>query len=142
MVYTGTITLSAKGFCDIINITDDVASIVDRAGIEAGVAVVFAHGSTCSVTTIEYEPGVVEDLRRAINLIAPEDMTYRHNERWGDGNGFSHVRSALMKPSISVPVIGGKLYLGTWQQVVFLDFDNKVRNRELAVQVIGESADE
>jgi len=138
MVYTGTISLESRGFCHVLDITEDVESVVGSSGVAEGVAVVFTRGSTCSVTTIEYEPGAVEDLRRALNHIAPEDASYRHNERWGDGNGFSHVRSALMKPSLSIPVIGGKLSLGTWQQIVFLDFDNRERTRELIVQVMGE----
>lgn len=138
MVYSGSISLSARGYCDIIDITPEVISIAGRSGITDGVAVIFARGSTCAVTTLEYEPGAVDDLKRAINLIAPEDATYRHNERWGDGNGFSHVRAALMKPSISLPLMAGELSLGTWQQVVFMDFDNRERTRELVVQVIGE----
>lgn len=138
MVYSGFISLSSKGYCDIIDITSDVVSIVGLSGITDGIAVIFTRGSTCAVTTIEFEPGAVDDLKRVINLIAPEDATYRHNERWGDGNGFSHVRAALMKPSISVPLIAGELTLGQWQQVVFVDFDNRQRTRELVVQVIGE----
>jgi secondary thiamine-phosphate synthase enzyme len=138
MVYTGTISLKARGFSDVIDVTADVASVVEGSGIREGIAVVFTQGSTCSVTTIEYEPGAVDDLKRALNHIAPEDATYKHNERWNDGNGFSHVRSALMKPSISIPVMEGRLALGTWQQIVFLDFDNRERERELIVQVQGE----
>ena len=138
MVYTGEISLSARGFSDVIDVTDEAASIVERSGVTSGVAVFFARGSTCSVTTMEFEPGAVEDLKRALNHIAPEDATYRHNERWDDGNGFSHVRAALMKPSISVPVIDGRLSLGRWQQIVFLDFDNRERTRQLMVQVVGQ----
>lgn len=140
MVYTGTISLDARGFCDVIDVTEEVASVLNSSGIVHGMALVFTRGSTCSVTTIEYEPGAVEDLRRAINMIAPEDASYKHNERWGDGNGFSHVRAALMKPSLSVPVKEGGLMLGTWQQIVFLDFDNRERRRELTVQIVGETA--
>ena len=138
MVYNGTISLKARGFSDVIDITGDVSTVVESSGIREGIAVVFTRGSTSSVTTIEFEPGAVDDLKRALNHIAPQDATYRHNERWGDGNGFSHVRSALMKPSISIPVIEGALALGTWQQIVFLDFDNRERSRELIVQVVGE----
>ena len=138
MVYTGNISLNAKGFSDIIEITDDLAEIVRLSGIKNGIAIAFTPGSTCSVTSMEYEPGAVEDLKRVINLIAPEDGMYKHNERWDDGNGFSHVRAALMKPSLSVPVIDGKLALGRWQQIVFMDFDNRERSRELIVQVMGD----
>jgi len=138
MVYTGNISLEARGFCDVIDVTADAASAVDASGVREGIAVVFTRGSTSSVTTIEYEPGAVADLKRALDQIVPEDAEYRHNQRWGDGNGFSHVRSALMKPSISIPVIEGRLALGTWQQIVFLDFDNRQRSRELIVQVMGE----
>ena len=106
--------------------------------MRTGVAVVFARGSTCSVTCIEFESGAVQDLKRALEKLAPQDASYKHNERWDDGNGFSHVRAALMKPSISVPVINGELALGTWQQIVFLDFDNRERTRKLLVQVQGE----
>jgi secondary thiamine-phosphate synthase enzyme len=90
------------------------------------------------VTTIEYEPGVVNDLRKAIERIAPSNIPYEHDKRWGDGNGFSHVRAALMKPSLAVPFTGGRLALGTWQQIVFIDFDNRKRQRELVVQVLGD----
>ncbi len=138
MVYTGNISLNAKGFSDIIEITDDLSEIVRLSGIASGVAVLFTPGSTCSLTAMEYEPGAVEDLKGVINLIAPEDGMYKHNERWDDGNGFSHVRAALMKPSLSVPIIDAKLTLGRWQQIVFMDFDNRPRSREIIVQVIGD----
>jgi secondary thiamine-phosphate synthase enzyme len=95
-------------------------------------------GSTCTITTIEFESGVIRDLQRTLEKIAPSDITYEHDLRWGDGNGFSHVRAALMKPSLSIPLLNGKLSIGTWQQIVLIDFDNRNRNRTIIVQVFGE----
>lgn len=138
MVFTETFSLSTKGFCDAIDVTGKVASAVGRSGIRNGLVTVFCPGSTCSVTTIEYESGVIADLARVIEEIVPSNVPYEHDRRWGDGNGFSHVRAALLKPSVSVPLVGRKLALGTWQQVVLLDFDNRERKREVIVQVVGE----
>ncbi len=138
MVYSGKISLEAQGFSDVLDITADVGRVLADSGVSDGMVCVFCKGSTGAVTTIEYEPGVVNDLKRAIERIAPEDDHYDHNARWGDGNGFSHVRAALLKPSVTVPVSGGQMALGTWQQVVFIDFDNRPRSRELIVQVVGE----
>jgi secondary thiamine-phosphate synthase enzyme len=138
MVFTETFSLSAKGFCDIIDVTGKVGAAVGRSGIASGLATVFCPGSTCSLTTIEYEPGVIRDLAKVIEKIVPSNVPYEHDRRWGDGNGFSHVRAALLKPSITVPLVNKKLALGTWQQIVFLDFDNRERRRELIVQVVGE----
>jgi len=138
MVFTETFSLSTKGFCDIIDVTGKVAAAVGRSGIGDGIVTVFCPGSTCSLTTIEYEPGVLSDLARVIEEIVPSNIPYEHDRRWGDGNGFSHVRAALLKPSITVPLLSSRLALGTWQQVVFLDFDNRERRREIIVQVVGE----
>lgn len=138
MVKTTEIQIDTKGFTDIIDITESVASAVEGASVKNGLVTVFCPGSTAAVTTIEYEPGVVEDLKRTIELIAPSTAHYEHNRRWGDGNGFSHVRAALMKPSLSVPVINGEMVLGTWQQIVFIDFDNRRRRRRLIIQVVGD----
>ncbi len=138
MVHTETITLSTKGFCDMADITERVADVAGRSVIASGTVTVFCPGSTCAVTTIEYESGVLNDLRRAIEELVPQDREYEHDKRWGDGNGFSHVRAALLKPSVSIPLIGKRLALGTWQQVVFMDFDNRARRREILVQVVGE----
>jgi secondary thiamine-phosphate synthase enzyme len=138
MTFSDTLSLSTKGFCDIIDITPRVASVLERSGIRDGLLTVFCRGSTGAVTTIEYESGVVNDLKKAIERVVPSNITYEHDKRWGDGNGFSHVRAALMKPSLTVPVLGGRLELGTWQQLVFMDFDNRPRNRELIVQITGE----
>jgi len=138
LVYTDTISLSTRGFSDIINITPAVLSVLKQSQIVNGLVTVFCPGSTGSITTIEYESGVLEDLKDALDRIAPENIFYKHDERWGDGNGFSHVRAALMKPGLSVPLVGGRLTLGTWQQIVFIDFDNRDRHREIVVQVSGE----
>lgn len=123
---------------DILDITREVADAVIDSGMGEGVAVVFCPGSTGAITTIEFESGAVSDLAQAIERIAPKDIAYAHNARWGDGNGHSHVRAALLGPSLSIPFSNGRLSLGTWQQVVFVDFDNRSRNRRLICQVIGE----
>ncbi|HEB02588.1 MAG TPA: YjbQ family protein [Nitrospirae bacterium] len=138
MVHTGKIRLEASGFSDVHDITGEVQKSVRDSGVRDGIVCVFCKGSTGAITTIEYEPGVVRDLQRAIEKIAPEGDHYDHNARWGDGNGFSHVRAALLKPSVTIPLAGGEMTLGTWQQVVFIDFDNRPRSRELVVQVVGE----
>ena len=138
MVFTDTISLNTKGFTDILDITDTVEGIARKSGITNGLVTVFCSGSTGCITTIEFESGVINDLKRAIEKIAPSNIPYEHDRRWGDGNGFSHVRAALMKPSLTVPVVQGKLTLGTWQQIVFVDFDNRGRNRNIIVQVMGE----
>lgn len=138
MIATDSISLSTRGFSDIIDITDRVAGIVNKSNIKNGLVTVFCSGSTGSITTIEYESGVINDLKKAIEKIAPSNIPYDHDRRWGDGNGFSHVRAALIKPSLGVPIVKGELTLGTWQQLVFIDFDNRGRNRNIVVQVMGE----
>jgi secondary thiamine-phosphate synthase enzyme len=138
MIYSETIPLSTKGFTDIIDITDRVDSVVGHSKIKDGLVTVFCPGSTGSITTIEYESGVLRDLQMAIEKIVPSNTPYEHDKRWGDGNGFSHVRAALMKPSLTIPLIKGRLGLGTWQQIVFIDFDNRKRERNLIVQIVGE----
>jgi len=138
MVATDTISLSTKGFTDILDITDKVTGIVAKSGIQNGLVNVFCSGSTGGITTIEYESGLIKDLQKAIEKIVPSNVPYEHDKRWGDGNGFSHIRAALMKPSLTIPLVKGKLSLGTWQQIVFMDFDNRGRDREIVVQVVGE----
>lgn len=138
MTFSDTLSFSTRGFTDIIDITPKINSVLERSGIRQGILTVFCRGSTGSISTIEYESGVVNDLRKAIERVVPSNIPYEHDKRWGDGNGFSHVRAALMKPSLSVPVMDGRLSLGTWQQIVFIDFDNRPRNREVIVQVVGE----
>jgi len=123
---------------DILDITPQAQERVLQSDIEDGSMLVFISGSTAAVTTIEYESGVVNDLRRAIDRIAPRDIAYEHDRRWGDGNGYSHIRASLLGPSLLVPVRHKKLLLGTWQQIVLLDFDNRPRRRKVVIQVMGE----
>ena len=138
MIHSETISLNTKGFCDILDITRHVVAVIDRSRIENGLVTVFCPGSTGAVTTIEYESGVLKDLQKAIEKIVPSNLPYDHDRRWGDGNGFSHVRAALMKPSLSIPLAKGRLTLGTWQQIVFIDFDNRKRERNLFVHILGD----
>jgi len=138
MIFSESISFSTKGFSDIIDITDRVDSVLRHSKIENGLVTVFCPGSTGAVTTIEYESGVLRDLQKAIEKIVPSDVPYEHDKRWGDGNGFSHVRAALMKPGLTIPLVNGRLTVGTWQQIVFIDFDNRKRERNLLVQIIGE----
>src|SRR5918995_302762 len=121
------------------DITDELEAMVRESGIRTGVLTVELVGSTGAITTIEYESGALRDLRRALEVLAPVDAEYAHNARWGDGNGFSHVRSALLKTSLSLPVIDGELALGTWQQVVAINLDNRERERELVAVLVGTS---
>jgi len=138
MIFSETISLRTKGFCDMIDMTPQVEMVLKRSGIRDGLVTVFCPGSTGAVTTIEYESGVLRDLQKAIEKIMPSNIPYDHDRRWGDGNGFSHVRAALMKPGLTIPLIKGRLTLGTWQQIVFIDFDNRRRERNILVQVMGE----
>ena len=123
---------------DIIDITPQVQEEIQRSAIRNGHVTLFVPGSTAALTTIEYERGVINDLRKAIEKIAPKGLYYEHDERWGDGNGYSHVRAALLGPSLHIPVIDGRLTLGTWQQIVLLDFDNRPRKRRIVMQIVGE----
>ncbi len=132
------ITFRTRGFTDIKDITEDVRKLIRESGLKDGIAVVFLPGATGGLTTIEYEPGVLRDLASAIERIAPMHIKYHHDERWGDENGYAHVRSALIGTSLSIPFSNGEPQLGTWQQIVFLDFDNKPRRRELILKVVGE----
>jgi secondary thiamine-phosphate synthase enzyme len=137
-VFQQSIRLATKGNCDVIDITARVAGIVAGSGIGTGMVNVAGKGSTLGITTIEYEPGAVSDLRRALEGIAPAGDDYAHNQHWGDHNGFAHLRSALLGTARTYPVCGGALYLGTWQQIVLCDFDDRGRNREITVTVFGE----
>ena len=138
-VTTSSIQLSTRGDADIQDITRQVQSVVTQSGIQNGLVTVFCPSSTSALTTIEYETGVLNDLRRLFDQIVDPNQHYQHNARWGDGNGHSHVRSALLGPSLTIPISAGRLTLGTWQQVIYIDFDNRPRNRELVVQIMGES---
>ena len=137
-VVTKKIKLSTKGDTDIINITTEVASAVLSSELKNGSVTVFVPGSTGSITTVEYEPGLVEDLKKFFEKIAPKSGAYQHNIRWKDGNGYAHVRSSLLGPGITVPFMNNKMQLGTWQQIIFIDFDNRPRDREIIIQMIGE----
>jgi len=138
MVITREIPLNTRGHCEIHDITSQIAGAVEDAGVRAGIVTVFCPGSTGGLTTIEYESGVLADLQQVFDEIAPPDRDYRHHLRWRDDNGHSHVRAALIGPSLTVPFVEGRLTLGTWQQIVFLDFDTRTRSRRLVVQVMGE----
>ncbi|MBN1163325.1 MAG: YjbQ family protein [Candidatus Krumholzibacteriota bacterium] len=128
---------STEGAGTIIDITDRVSDTVRQSGILTGQAAVIVPGSTGAITTIEYEPGLLRDLPEFFEKIIPSHVTYSHDATWGDGNGFSHLRSALVGPGLTVPVSSGRLVLGTWQQIVFLEFDNRSRRRKIHVNVIG-----
>lgn len=137
-VNTLSIELSTRGNADVQDITDAVADSVARSGIRDGIVTIFCPSSTSALSTIEYESGCISDLRRLFDEIADPRRDYAHNARWGDGNGHSHVRAALLKASLTVPFVSSRLTLGTWQQIIYVDFDNRSRRRELVVQVIGE----
>jgi len=137
-VKTGSLTLSTRGDADVRDITGELARLVAESGLRAGTLTVFCPSSTSGVTTIEYEPGAVSDLRRLFNEIIPPGRDYAHEAAWHDGNGHSHVRAALLGASLSVPFVNGQLTLGTWQQVIYVDFDVRPRRRELVVQMVGE----
>lgn len=137
-INTLSIELSTRGNADVQDITDAVADSIARSGIRDGIVTVFCPSSTSALTTIEYESGCISDLRRLFDEIVDPRRDYAHNARWGDGNGHSHVRAALLKASLTIPFVNGRLTLGTWQQIIFVDFDNRSRRRELVVQVIGE----
>jgi len=129
------VQLSTQGESDIHDLTEAVRGAVTRSGTAEGIAHVFTPGATAGVTTIEFEPGCVADLKAALERMAPRESEYEHNRRWGDGNGFSHVRAALLGPSLSVPIAGGAPVLGTWQQIILVDFDNKPRERRVVITV-------
>lgn len=137
-IYSDTFTLETGGETDIIDITDYIEGILDRSNLSNGTATVFVGGSTAGITTIEFEAGLLQDLREAYDRLAPRNALYAHNERWGDGNGFAHIRASMTRQDMSIPFIGKKLILGTWQQVILVDFDNRPRRREITVQIIGE----
>ena len=137
-VVSKTVRLNTRGHCDIVDITSDVAREVGDSGISNGTATVFITGSTAGVTTIEYEPGLLADLKDMWDRVVPRNIPYQHDRAWGDGNGHSHVRAALLSASLTVPFANKRLALGTWQQIVVLDFDNRARSREIVVQIMGE----
>jgi len=134
-IRTLTVQITTSGATDIINITPQVAAVASRECQADELLHLFLPGSTAALTTIEFESGAIQDLRRAIERLAPEGLGYEHDKRWGDGNGFAHVRAALLGPSLSIPIAQGRLLLGTWQQIVLCDFDNRPRSRDIIVQV-------
>ncbi len=136
--YYEEINLKTSGEVDIIDITGMVQAIVERSGIKNGIALVFVIGSTGAITTIEYEPGLKKDLPEALERLFPRSIPYEHEKTWHDGNGHSHIRASFLKPDLSVPVVDGKLVLGTWQQIVFVELDVRPRHRRVAVQLVGE----
>ena len=137
-IETQSIKLSTRGNADILDITRGISDLVKNSDNEHGIVTVFCPSSTSGLTTIEFEPGCVSDLRRLFDEIADQNRHYAHNARWGDGNGHSHLRAALLGPSLTIPFVNRRLTLGTWQQVIYVDFDVRGRHRELIVQIIGE----
>lgn len=137
-IMTKNIQLKSKGETDIIDITDHVSQAIEESSVSNGIATVFVAGSTAALTTIEYEPGLKHDFPQMLSRVAPKDIVYEHDNTWHDGNGHSHVRASLIGPSLTIPVVGGKLTLGTWQQIVFLEMDTRPRNRNVIVQILGE----
>jgi secondary thiamine-phosphate synthase enzyme len=137
-VVTTSIQLSTRGNTDIHDLTGEIAQAVRLSGLNNGTVTIFCPSSTSALTTVEYEPGLVKDLRRLFDEIVPADRPYAHDAAWGDGNGHSHVRASLLGPSLTVPFVETRLTLGTWQQIIYLDFDNRARQRKLVVQMIGE----
>ncbi|HSD85835.1 MAG TPA: secondary thiamine-phosphate synthase enzyme YjbQ [Anaerolineae bacterium] len=138
MIASKKLALKTRGNGDTIDITPAVARAIDEANLAGGIVTLFVVGSTAALTTIEYEDGVVSDLGRVLEKIVPRQAEYEHHLRWGDDNGHSHVRAALLGPSLSVPFVGGRLTLGTWQQIILVDFDTRPRQREVVAQIIGE----
>ena len=138
MVVTREISLQSKGHCDIIDITSQVEEQVTEANINNGIVVIFVSGSTAGITTIEFEPGLIADLQEMWQRLIPENVPYHHDRRWGDGNGYAHVRASLLGASLIVPFQDKRLTLGTWQQIVLIDFDNRPRSRQIILQIMGE----
>ena len=137
-VVTKDITLQSRGKCDIIDITSQVAKHVEKSVINNGTVTLFIVGSTAGITTIEYEPNLLSDFKNMWGRVIPQNIPYEHDRTWGDGNGHSHVRASMLGASLTIPFVDKKLTLGTWQQIVFVDFDNRPRSRKIAIQILGE----
>jgi len=137
-VYYGEVNIETNGDVDIVDITSDVQDVISKSKIKDGIVCVFVTGSTGSITSIEYEPGLMKDFPRVLEKIAPKDIHYDHHETWHDDNGHSHVRASLMGPSTAFPIKNGKLIHGTWQQIVFVELDTGPRHRNIIVQIVGE----
>lgn len=138
MVTSERILVQTGGNCEIVDITDQVSHAIKQSGLRAGTVTIFISGSTAGITTVEYEPGLIADLQTAFERLLPQGHDYQHNRRWGDGNGHSHVRASLLGASMVIPFADARPMLGTWQQVVLIDFDNRPRTREIIVQIMGE----
>jgi len=138
MVYQGEINLSTQGFCDVYNITQKVNEVIVKSEVKEGIAVISVVGSTAGLTTLEAEPNLIKDFQELMEKLIPENKEYRHNQTWGDDNGFSHLRASLLGSSLSFPVTKGKAILGTWQQIIFVDFDNRPRARRIIIKLLGE----
>ncbi len=136
-IKTEWLSFKTRGRDDVVDITGQVAEVITGAGIEEGNVTVFVHGSTASITTLEYEPGLIKDIKDLGENIASSKRSYSHDETWGDANGYSHLRASTIGPSLTIPIEGGKMTLGTWQQIVVIDHDNRPRERRVVVQVIG-----
>jgi secondary thiamine-phosphate synthase enzyme len=137
-VVTKDITLQSQGNCDIIDITTQVAKNVEESSVGNGIVTVFVVGSTAGITTIEYEPNLLLDFKNMWDRVIPQNIPYEHNKTWGEGNGHSHVRASTLGASLTIPFINKRLALGTWQQIVFVDFDNRPRSRKITIQILGE----
>ena len=137
-VSTKSIKIQSKGENDLIDLTEKISDEVTKSGIVNGSIIIFVSGSTGSLTTIEFEPGLIKDFPEMLNRIAPKDLDYGHERMWHDGNGHSHVKASLLGPSLTIPFIDGQLCLGTWQQIVFIELDTRERTRNLVLQIIGE----
>ncbi|MEJ2260791.1 MAG: secondary thiamine-phosphate synthase enzyme YjbQ [Nitrosopumilaceae archaeon] len=137
-VSTKIIKIQSKGENDMVDLTEEVSNLVEKSGITNGIATIFVSGSTGSVTTIEFEPGLIHDFPEMLKRIAPKNLDYGHEKMWHDGNGHSHVKASMLGPSLTIPFIDSELCLGTWQQIIFLELDTRSRNRDLILQVIGE----
>jgi secondary thiamine-phosphate synthase enzyme len=135
---TGAIELQTAGHGDIQDITEAVAASIQKTGIRSGIVTIFCPSATSALTTIEYESGCISDFQRLFDEISDPDRPYAHNARWGDGNGHSHIRAALLGPSLTVPFVDSRLTLGTWQQIIYVDFDNRSRQRQLVAQIMGD----
>ena len=138
MVVTRRISIQTRGHCDIIDITRQVAAEIENSEVRDGIVTLFVAGSTAAVSTIENESGLLQDFKAMWDRNVPTDIPYAHDQAWGDGNGYSHVRASLLGASLTIPVANGKMTLGTWQQIVLVDFDNRPRSREIILQLVGE----
>jgi len=138
MIFTDKITFSTKGFCDIIDITESVDKIIKKTKIKNGLVNIFIKGSTAAITTMEYESNLVKDMKELAERLIPQNKFYHHDQTWGDNNGFSHLRASLFSASLTIPLSNGQLELGTWQQIILLDFDNRPRERQIVLKILGE----